>query len=177
MHTTDDSIAPLILTLRMNDAAATHFTALRQSYFPPERNFLTAHITLFHKLPGTSLVRIMNTLNTIAAKRMIFNMQTDQLLFFGAGVAYRVEAPDALLLLQELASAWDDMLAPQDRKNHFVPHITVQNKVRADVAKDLYAKLSAEFESYTMHAIGLDLWHYQGGPWSHAAGFDFTAAT
>ena len=42
---------PLVATLIMEPAAATYFNELRQLHFPPERNHLKAHLTLFHALP------------------------------------------------------------------------------------------------------------------------------
>ena len=44
--------APLILTLKLDQASFTRLDALRQAHFPPERNWLSAHLTLFHHLPG-----------------------------------------------------------------------------------------------------------------------------
>ena len=44
--------APLIVTLLVDDDAQQHFDALRSEHFPAERNYLRAHVTLFHALPG-----------------------------------------------------------------------------------------------------------------------------
>jgi hypothetical protein len=45
-------MSPLILTLEMDTHSFEILDALRKKHFPPERNVLDAHITLFHKLPG-----------------------------------------------------------------------------------------------------------------------------
>ena len=47
---------PLILTLALNPTAEEYFTRLRDRYFPPERNFLKVHLTLFHHLPAEATV-------------------------------------------------------------------------------------------------------------------------
>jgi hypothetical protein len=43
---------PLILTLKMDRESFSRFEGLRQAHFPPHRNFIPAHLTLFHHLPG-----------------------------------------------------------------------------------------------------------------------------
>ena len=44
--------SPLILTAQLPDDMHARYTALRDAHFPPERNYLEAHVTLFHALPG-----------------------------------------------------------------------------------------------------------------------------
>ena len=43
---------PLILTLVLDAASQAFFDRLRRQHFPPERNVLDAHLTLFHALDG-----------------------------------------------------------------------------------------------------------------------------
>jgi hypothetical protein len=42
---------PLIVTALLDEAAQERFDRLRREHFPPERNHLAAHLTLFHRLP------------------------------------------------------------------------------------------------------------------------------
>lgn len=42
-----------ILTLHLDPTAQSRFEALRQRHYPPERNQIPAHLTLFHTLPDT----------------------------------------------------------------------------------------------------------------------------
>src|ERR1700712_5017184 len=44
--------APLILTLALHGEDQARFDRLRIAHFPPERNLIPAHITMFHHLPG-----------------------------------------------------------------------------------------------------------------------------
>ena len=53
-----DKPAPLILTLELDERSFAFFGAQRRRYFPPERNFIPAHLTLFHALPGEHLPSI-----------------------------------------------------------------------------------------------------------------------
>ncbi len=43
---------PLIVTARFDPIAASLFQRLRDAHFPPARNIVPAHCTLFHHLPG-----------------------------------------------------------------------------------------------------------------------------
>ena len=47
--------APLILTLTLDEATQAYFNDLRRQHFPPNINYLAAHLTLFHHLPGADL--------------------------------------------------------------------------------------------------------------------------
>src|SRR5919112_1744177 len=44
--------APLILSAVLDAPVQQRLDALRRAHFPPERNHLAAHVTLFHHLPG-----------------------------------------------------------------------------------------------------------------------------
>ena len=46
------SEAPLILTAELPPELHRRYTDLRTRHFPPERNYLEAHVTLFHAIPA-----------------------------------------------------------------------------------------------------------------------------
>ena len=164
--------APLILTLRLDAAHQARFDALRSEYFPRERNFLSAHITVFHKLPGEEIDRISNRLARLAPGTRPPEVRVERPFLLGGGVAFRLVSPAADALRRDLAGGWGDWLTPQDR-NAARLHVTVQNKVSAGEARSLHAKLMLDFAPTRFWSPGLDLWRYRGGPWEHAAGFDF----
>jgi hypothetical protein len=56
------------------------------------------------------------------------------------------------------------MLTPQDQAG-WRPHVTVQNKVRPDVARTLLRALEADFTPRPVAIAGLASWWYRGGPW------------
>src|SRR3546814_10376306 len=58
---------PIIATATMGAADQRHFDALRAAHFPPERNHLAAHITLFHQLPPSCLDELDRLFRRIAA--------------------------------------------------------------------------------------------------------------
>ena len=49
----------LIVTLELNPALHAELTRCRTRLFPPERNYLDAHVTLFHALPGDQIETIV----------------------------------------------------------------------------------------------------------------------
>lgn len=165
--------APLLVTLAMDAASAEYFNAERQRYFPPARNHLAAHITLFHQLPAAEEAAVRRTLAEVAARTPAFCMHTSAVWLLGFGVAYLLESRHAQDVQASLKQAFAPWLTPQDANRAFKPHITVQNKVAAETAKTLHAALAARFTPRAVQAVGLDLWRYLGGPWEHRARFDF----
>lgn len=75
-----------ILTLRMDEASQEMFERLRQRYFPPERNLIGAHLTMFHRLPEIDAV--MGELERAAAGRTAFSMEVEGLRSLGG--AWRI---------------------------------------------------------------------------------------
>ena len=165
--------APLILTLRLADEAQARFDRLRALHFPPERNLVPAHVTLFHHLPGAGVDTVRAGLEAACAGTAPFAVEATGLRSLGRGVAYELHAPELLRLRAGLARAWADWLTPQDRQG-FRPHVTVQNKAAPERARALLAALQAEFTPFAFEAPGLRLWRYLGGPWQAVSEHPFT---
>jgi 2'-5' RNA ligase len=165
------SSEPLIVTLLLDDEAQARFDRLRAEHFPPERNYLAAHVTLFHALPGEQEDAVRAEL-AAAADREAFDVAVTGLRFLGRGIAYSLESVDLRALRDGLAAAWKPWLTAQDRQRH-APHVTVQNKVAPDVARALHERLLAGFVPYRVRARGMGLWRYLGGPWEPIAELPF----
>lgn len=163
---------PLILTLKFDAASFQFFDALRRQYFPPARNFLDAHVTLFHHLPGENLEIICEQLLQICAETKMFSLEFTEWRFLGKGSAMTIESAELLHLRARLAKMWNEDLTAQDRQK-FQPHITVQNKVAPDEAKTLFRKLSADWQPREGFGEGLSLWHYIAPRWKLEANFEF----
>jgi 2'-5' RNA ligase len=168
-----DQIAPLILTLRFDERSFAFFDVQRRRYFPPERNFIPAHLTLFHNLPGEHLATIQRDIETCASDRKPFSLDVTGLRPLGRGVAYALKSPALTEMRRHLALTWNDWLKPQDRQNHN-PHVTVQNKVHPSAARALLEELGDRFQPFEVTGVGLDLWWYRGGPWEMVRSFRFT---
>lgn len=164
---------PLILTVAMDGTSFARLDGLRRQHFPPERNVVPAHLTLFHALPGDQAVLIRRELADMCTHQKAFPMQATGLRSLGFGVAVAFSAPELVQLRQALAREWRDWLTAQDSAK-IAPHVTVQNKVGADMARKTLRDLEAEFRPFTARAEGLNLWRYLGGPWRLEKAFRFS---
>ena len=163
--------APLVLTLRLDVDTQGRFDALRREHFPPDRNHLDAHVTLFHAVPGRFLSRVLADADDLAPPSPLPLLVTG-VRFLGRGVAYDLDCPGAAHLRAELARRWVDLLTPQDRQR-WRPHVTVQNKVSPETARELSATLARAFAPTPATATGLAVWRYLGGPWEAVAEVPF----
>ena len=160
-----------IVTLLLDLESQSRFDALRRRHFPAARNQIPAHLTLFHHLPDTQLIR--TELHHAAQAQAAFLTKVTGLRSLGKGVAYTLASPLLLDLHRGLADAFRDHLIPQDRQR-FMPHIVVQNKAAPEEARALLAKLQQEFKPWSVQAIGIDRWEYLGGPWRHLETHEFS---
>jgi len=164
--------APLVLTLGLDAAAQARFEALRTEHFPPGRNQVPAHVSLFHALPGAELDAIRADLERCCTGTAPFAVRAAGLRSLGRGVAYTLESAVLGRLRGALARAWADWLGAQDRQG-YRPHLTIQNKADPESARVLLAAMQAGFSPFEVEATGLLLWHYRGGPWESAGRFAF----
>ena len=156
--------APLILTLVLDEASQAFFDRARERWFPAELNFIAAHVTMFHHLPGEALVSIKEHLATVCAKQSPVGVSVTGVRPLGRGVAYALRAPAIEALRATLAGQWRDALTAQDRQG-WRPHVTVQNKVSPAEARGLLERLERDFVPFEATATGVALWRYCGGPW------------
>jgi 2'-5' RNA ligase len=165
--------APLILTLTLDDASQAFFDDLRRQYFPAKINYLSAHLTLFHALPGEERAAIVADLAAVAAAQPApLPLQATGVKFMGRGVMYTLDNPTLPALHKRLQRQWQPWLSPQDQQG-LRPHITVQNKVDPTVARQLHEELAAGFQPFEALGTGLALWAYRGGPWELLQRFAF----
>ncbi|MBF2049312.1 MAG: 2'-5' RNA ligase family protein [Elainella sp. C42_A2020_010] len=166
------SAPPLVLTLKLDAILFSGLNQLRQQHFPPERSFLPAHVTLFHHLPGEQEVIIQQDLQTLCSQTATLSLRLQRLRCLGRGVAVEIDCPELVQLRTRLAQAWSIWLTPQDRQP-YRPHITIQNKVTPDAARQLYAQLNQTWQPLNGQGEGLLLWYYRNGPWEKVAEFSF----
>ena len=162
--------APLILTLQLDPESFAFFNNLRQKHFPPQINYLDAHLTLFHHLPPSAA--ITQRIEQVAAKQRKIALEVSGLMKLGRGVAYKIKSDELVNLQEYFKKQWQEWLTPQD-KQKFNPHITVQNKVDAATANTLYQELAVSEYPVVAEGIGLSLWEYKGGPWQKVKDYAF----
>ena len=162
------------MTARLCGEAQAYFDDLRKRHFPPERNYLGAHLTLFHSLPGEEIDAIDRSLLEATQSLTTMLGEVGELRFLGRGVAFAIACQPLSAVRAVLTAQWKARLTPQDRQT-WRPHITVQNKVSAGTARELFQGLTAAFEPMPIRITGLGLWWYEGGPWSFARDYLFKA--
>jgi hypothetical protein len=166
-------LAPIIITAQMGKADQGWADALRSRHFPPERNQVKAHITLFHHLPPTHLPEIKARLAAMARECAAPPAMLSEVMLLGRGVAYRVDCPELVAMRDELAEGFTGLLTPQDQARPRL-HITVQNKVEPKLAKALHAELTASFQPRPLAISGLSAFYYRGGPWDAIQSWSFS---
>jgi 2'-5' RNA ligase len=167
------SSAPvLIATLKIDNRSSEIYNGLRKEHFPAAVNLIDAHITLFHHLPDVPLVT--ESIQSLCSKQSPFPIEVGHPYSLGRGVAFRVVSPELQSLHTAMSGAFYAFLTPQDRQS-FRPHITIQNQVSPEDARQLLLSLTTLSTTRAM-AQGVSVWQYLGGPWRHVKDFSFDGA-
>jgi hypothetical protein len=161
---------PLILTLQFEATSQLFYEDLRRRYFPPERNLIPAHLSLFHQLPDDD--DTLQALRQAAHANSVFLLTKPRPRLIGRGVAVFFHSQELEVLHAALSVAFSTQIIPQDRQR-FHPHVVVQNKVDPAIARELLPQLQT-ISLMEPIAIGLTLWRYLGGPWERLHDFAFS---
>lgn len=161
----------LIVTAEIAPPDFAWLDGLRRRHFPPERNQLPAHLTIFHALPPSGEAEARARLAVLAqAPPPIAKLAG--LMDLGGGVAFRIVSDDLDRIRAELADGFHGLLGAQDSAG-WRPHVTIQNKVAPKVARELKATLERAFDMRPLGISGLGLHRYLGGPWERLAIYPF----
>ena len=164
--------APLILTAELPADLHRRYTDLRTAHFPPERNYLEAHVTLFHALPAQCEEELRAYLARLTGEIAPVVGRVEGLMPLGGGTAIKLSSPDMLTLRDEIADHFRGMLTNQDQHRPRL-HVTIQNKVTGKEAQALQAQLAGTIETCAFAFPGLALYAYCGGPWEFIRRFAF----
>jgi hypothetical protein len=156
--------SPIIVTLVLDAVSQAAFDALRTRYFPPARLVVGAHVTMFHALPGGLAREIEAEVRALCADTAPFVLRLSGVRFLGRGVALDLDAAEARVLRASLRARFETELTAQDRAP-WRPHVTVQNKVSAERARETWLALQVFACAAPVWAEGVALWRYRGGPW------------
>lgn len=161
---TGQGTVPLIVTAQLPLDLYSWATQLRTDHYPPERNVLKAHVTLFHALPPFVEGELRALLGRITAASPPVPARLEGVMGLGSGTALRLSSPAMLDLRDGIAEHFTGMLTGQDSHRPRL-HITVQNKVSPAEAKVLQADLALRVSPRDFAFRGLELHGYLGGPW------------
>lgn len=163
---------PLIITAALPPDLFTLADRLRRAHFPPERNHLSAHVTLFHAIPPSAEGEARRTLADLAAMHSPPPARLTGVISLGRGTALGIESRALLALRDDIADRFAGLLTAQDSHRPRL-HVTVQNKVTAEMARALQADLSKTITPRDFAFPALELHFYDGGPWEFAGRFAF----
>jgi hypothetical protein len=163
--------APIIVTALFGPGDDGWLQEMRRAHYPPERNQVPAHLTLFHQIPPSAESELSRRIAHYAAapppRARILGV-TD----LGAGTALRVESEELEDIRFDLAEGLYGLLSVQDRAP-WRPHITVQNKVEPKEARALQQRLRATLQPRLLEIRALAAWRYLGGPWEKIRDWPF----
>ena len=154
---------PLIVTAELGAEDFAWLDRLRRAHYPEERNRVPAHLTMFHALPPSAEAEVRARLKA-AANGPRPKASIEGLMDLGGGVALRVVSPDLDRIREDLATDLHGLLGAQD-SGGWRPHVTIQNKVPARVARALLDRLQQDFRPRSLGISGLALHRYLGGAW------------
>jgi len=161
----------LILTAELGRDDFAWLEGLRRRHYPPERNLVPAHLTLFHSLPPSAEAEVRTLLARLAERRPP-NAFIAGVMDLGGGVALRIASDELERLREEMAERLRGLLTAQDKAG-WSPHVTIQNKVAPRDARALAAAIGATYDRRPIRIAGLGLHRYLGGPWETVRTFPF----
>ena len=154
---------PLIVTAELAPEDFAWLDALRRHHFPPERNQLRAHLTMFHALPPFAEGEARQSLASLSTEPAPHAF-ISSVMNLGGGVAFRVASDELDQMRAYIADRFHGLLTTQDAGG-WSAHVTIQNKVSPRVARALIDALGTAYDRRPVRISGLGLHRYLGGPW------------
>lgn len=162
---------PLLVTAELPADVLAWADGLRKAHFPPERNRLRAHVTLFHALPPDVESELRQVLSDLAAEQPP-HARISTLMKLGNGTALAIDCPEMVALHAIIADRMHGLLTRQDAQPLRL-HVTIQNKVSAEASRTLQAELTATLEPRSFRFRGFGLYAYEDGLWRPIRDFPF----
>ncbi len=164
--------APFIVTAELPEDLFAWSNGLRTEHFPPERNWLKAHVTLFHSFAPSLREELPRFLSRMAGEFAPPAAEITGLMDLGQGTALAIRSPGMIAVREVIAEHFRDMLTRQDQGGKKL-HITIQNKVERATAAALPQRLGAQFGQRRFAFTGLGLHLYRNPHWEAAGVWKF----
>ena len=161
----------LIVTAELAPPDFAWLDKMRRHHFPPERNQLPAHLTMFHAVPPSAEEELRQILRTMAG-RPPPRAWIAGVMNLGSGVALRVASNELDAMRTDIADRLHGLLTAQDSSG-WSAHVTIQNKVAPKEARALIRVLAGAHDRRPVQISGLGLHRYLGGPWEALRTFPF----
>ena len=162
---------PLLVTAELPPAILAWADGLRRAHYPPEKNRLRAHVTLFHALPPSAEAEVRRLLAELA-KAAPPPARVSGVWDMGTGTAFDLASPAMAAVHERIGERLHGVLTRQDDRRLRL-HITVQNKVSRQAARALQAALRAAFEPREFAFRGLGLYAWDEGLWQEIGDYPF----
>lgn len=162
---------PLLVVAELPQDLFAWADTLRRAHYPPERNRMGAHVTLFHGLPPSADTAVRGLLAELARRRPPEAMIAG-LMDLDRGTALAVDSPGMVDLHAEMAGRLHGLVQQKDTRPLRL-HITVQNKVPVAEARALQARLAPMLEPRRFRFRGLGLYGWTGEIWQQERVFAF----
>jgi hypothetical protein len=153
----------LIIISELGQRDFAWLNAMRRKHYPPDRNRVPAHLTLFRSLPPSAEEEARRSLGRATSCRRP-QAEISGIMDLDSGVALKVQSPELEAIRDELAAEFHGLLSAQDQ-GRWAPHVTIQNKVEPRVARSLVRQLREGFEPRPLEISGLRLVRYKDGAW------------
>src|SRR5207302_8939675 len=95
--------APFIVTAELPGEILAWADGLRRAHYPPERNRLAAHVTLFHSFAPSLREELLRVLGEFAAGYRPPQARIDGLMPLGTGTALAIHSPGMLAVREAIA--------------------------------------------------------------------------
>ncbi|MEQ1641285.1 MAG: 2'-5' RNA ligase family protein [Novosphingobium sp.] len=168
----DSASAPFIVTGELPVDVFSWANGLRTEHFPPERNHLKAHVTLFHSFAPSLRDGLPRFLAQLAGEFAAPEGEISGLMDLGGGTALSIRSEEMLAVRLLIADHFRDMLTQQDQGGKRL-HITIQNKVDRRAAQALQADLGARLLPRRFVFTGLGLHLYRNPHWEPVGTWKF----
>lgn len=162
---------PLIVTAELGREDFVWLDDLRRRHYPPERNRLPAHLTMFHAIPPSAQDELRQVLRT-ATQLPSPRAWVAGIMNLGGGVALRVASDELIAIRAGIAERLHGLLTAQDSAG-WSAHVTIQNKVPPREARALIQAVGEQFAQRPVRISGLGLHRYLGGSWETLRTYSF----
>lgn len=163
---------PLLVTAELPDDVLAWADGFRLRHYPPHRNRLKAHVTLFHALPPSAGDAVRRLLGEFAAGVAPPAARIAGVMDLGQGTAFEVDSTGMAEMHADLAERLHGLLQQKDARPLRL-HITVQNKVPREDARRLQSQLGQEFSPRSFRFPGFGLYAWDGRLWNFERLFAF----
>lgn len=151
--------ASLLIVAQLPESVQHWADGLRRAHYPPAKNRLAAHVTLFHGLPPSAADEVHRRLASCAADAPPLPARFAGLMDLGDGTALALECAGLQALHTDLADQLSGVIQQRDDRP-LRPHVTIQAKVAPDAARQLQRDLRdlAFPPPFRLHGLASHRW-------------------